>query len=303
MSNIFENMLKMYEDSHKPRPTSNFNKFDVNNYFSTFLEPGVNSDTKRVRILPPSNGEGLPWTEMYGHKIQVEGKWRTFACLQHEEGQPCPFCEARELLLASGVESEKELAKTYQPKLMYIVKVLDRADSENRVKFWRFNYSFTKNGTLDKIMNAVNAAGSDITHPTEGRDILIDISRNQTNIPIVNSVNCVIQPQPILDDEAKVQQILADERTWRNVYPIKSYDYLKIVVKGGVPMWDKNKEQYVDKNKVEADSSNENLSEDLDKQLAVPQNTSMLSAMESTSTNVGGTSQASQNSEDDDLPF
>jgi hypothetical protein len=36
-------------------------------------------------------------------------------------------------------------------------------------------------------------------------------------------------------------------RTWEDVYAVKTYDYLEIIVKGGEPVWDKDKKTYVDK--------------------------------------------------------
>lgn len=40
---------------------------------------------------------------------------------------------------------------------------------------------------------------------------------------------------------------LADNRTWKDVFGIKSYDYLEIIVKGGEPFYDKQQEKWIDK--------------------------------------------------------
>ena len=43
---------------------------------------------------------------------------------------------------------------------------------------------------------------------------------------------------------------ISDERTWKDVYAIKPYDYLKIIVAGGTPYWDNDKKCFVDKKVV-----------------------------------------------------
>ena len=102
--------------------------------------------------------------------------------------------EKLQTLLATGKESDKELAKKYSARMMYVVKVIDRDNPHEGVKFWRFNHNYKKDGILDKIMGAVKAAQHDITDPESGRDISLDIQRDPTNgIPGVKSVNNVMQ--------------------------------------------------------------------------------------------------------------
>ncbi len=92
-------MLDQYESNNKPKYEKKTDKvYDLKNYFNTFLKEGVKSATKEIRILPSTNGKS-PFVEFYGHKHQVDGEWKTFACLKHEKGEACPFCEAREALL------------------------------------------------------------------------------------------------------------------------------------------------------------------------------------------------------------
>ena len=76
---------------------------------------------------------------------------------KHEKDEDCPFCEAREALLSTGEAADKDLAKKYYPRLMYVVKVIDRDNEEDGPKFWRFNHDFRKTGILDKIMGVMSA--------------------------------------------------------------------------------------------------------------------------------------------------
>ncbi len=50
---------------------------------------------------------------------------------------------------------------------------------------------------------------------------------------------------------------LSDSRTWEDVYSVKSYEYLEIIVKGGIPVWDKDEKKFVDKETLKNNASSE----------------------------------------------
>lgn len=299
MSNIFENMLKNYDDSHKPR-TSNAKKYDLKNYFSTYLDKGINSAIKQIRILPPSQGSELPWVIKHGHKVQVDGAWKTFACLKHENDEPCPFCEAREVLLSSGDSDDKETAKKYSPRKMYVLKVIDRNNESEGVKFWRFNHDYRKTGTMDALMGAIRNAKHDITDSENGRDIIINIARDMNNRPVINSINCDLNVTKLNDDPGLATDWLSDERTWRDVYSVRDYDYLTIVVKGETPVYSKDKGKFVSKESLEIAHANEKPKEDFDSELTMGNFSQKKVDDVKTVTNVNT---PITEDDDDDLPF
>ena len=259
-TNILAAMLKQYE-SNTTSYTKSENTYDLKNYFTTFLKEKEKSATKRIRILPSKDGSS-PFVELHGHKIQVEGEWKTFVCLKHEKGEDCPFCEAREALIATGKESDKELAKKYSAKKMYVVKVIDRDNEADGPKFWRFNHDYRKTGTLDKIYGVLQAVNKDITDAETGRDLLVMIARDQNNRPVVQSISHV-DPTPLSEDAELAKEWLADDRTWHDVYSIKQYEYLEIVVKGGSPIWDKEAKKWIDKASLTTSEENDNLDQEL----------------------------------------
>lgn len=242
-----EAMLAQYESNNKPKytPAADAKVYDLKNYFNTFIPEGVKSATKQIRILPVANG-GTPFVEFKGHKIQIEGEWKTFACLQHEKGEACPFCDARQLLLSTGNATDKEHAKKFNTKLMYIVKVIDRENEADGVKFWRFNHDYTKNGVYDKIIGVLNAIKKDVTNPETGRDLLLTINRDQNNRPVVSAV-ASLDPSVLTSNPEVAAEWLGDTRTWEDVYAVRNYEYLEIIVKGGVPVWSKDTNSFVDK--------------------------------------------------------
>lgn len=292
--NALAAMLEQYESNNKPKYEKKAEKvYDLKNYFNTFIKEGVKSATKQIRILPTADGSS-PFVEMYGHKVQVDGEWKTFACLKHEKGEACPFCEAREALLSTGKESDKELAKKYNAKLMYVVKLIDRDNEADGVKFWRFNHDYRKEGIYDKIIGVLNAIKKDVTNAETGRDLLLTINRNQNGVPVVSAV-ASLDPTPLSEDAEQSKTWLSDTRTWEDVYAVKTYDYLEIIVKGGLPVWDKEKKTFVDKASL---SGSETEASNLESELTMGVENVKASIQTATSEPT-----VTVETEEDDLPF
>lgn len=289
-------MLAQYEKNNAPRAVKTEAKvYDLKNYFNTYIPEGVKSATKQIRILPTADGS-TPFVEVHAHKVMVDGEWKTFACLKHEKGEACPFCEAREALLATGKESDKELAKKYNARKMYVVKVIDRDHEDEGVKFWRFNHDYRKEGIYDKIIGVLNAIKKDVTNAETGRDLLLTINRNQNNVPVVSAV-ASLDPTALSEDQELKELWLSDTRTWEDVYSVRTYDYLEIIVRGGVPVWDKEEKKFVDKAVLSSDNSDDKLESELT--MGVENVKANVQAAAATET----PEMESSDEEEDDLPF
>jgi hypothetical protein len=292
-------MLKQYETSSNSYTKNESSKvYDLKNYFTTHLADKQKTATKRIRILPTQDGSS-PFVQIHGHKIQLDGEWKTFVCLKHEKDEDCPFCEAREALLATGKEQDKELAKKYGARKMYVVKIIDRDNEADGIKFWRFNHDYRKQGIFDKIYGVLEATKQDITDPEKGRDLLVMIARDQNNRPTVTTISH-LDPSPLSDDAEVSQEWLGDARTWEDVYSIKSYDYLEIVVKGGSPTWDKEAKKFVDKNSVSTTDEVASLDDELSLGVA------NVKPSVTTATTTKPTKKepvVEESTEEDDLPF
>jgi hypothetical protein len=290
-------ILEQYEANNKPKYEKKTEKvYDLKNYFNTYIKEGVKSATKQIRILPSANG-GSPFVEMHGHKIQVDGEWKTFPCLKHEKGEACPFCEAREALLSTGRESDKELAKKYGAKMMYVVKVIDRDHPEEGVKFWRFNHDYRKEGIYDKIIGVLNALKKDVTHPETGRDLVLTINRNQNNVPVVSAV-ASLDPTLLSENTEEANAWLSDSRTWEDVYSVRSYEYLEIIVKGGIPVWSSEEKKFVDKASLTSTTSE---TEELESELTL--GVENVKAGIVSAPTASAPIETSSQEEEDDLPF
>ena len=294
--NALDAMLAQYEKNNAPRPVKTEAKvYDLKNYFNTYIKEGIKSATKQIRILPTADGS-TPFVEVHTHKVQVDGEWKTFACLKHEKGEACPFCEAREALLATGKDSDKELAKKYNARKMYVVKVIDREHEDEGVKFWRFNHDYRKEGIYDKIIGVLNAIKKDVTNAENGRDLLLTINRNMNNIPVVSAV-ASLDPSTLSEDQEQKDLWLSDARTWEDVYSVRTYDYLEIIVRGGIPVWDKEEKRFVDKAALTSENADATLEAELT--MGVENIKASLQVAETVET----TTAASTDEEEDDLPF
>ena len=253
---VMEAILKQYE-SNSTKSTGK-KTYDLKNYFSTYLQEGVKTGTKTIRILPAADG-GTPFKEIHVHTYQVNGQWKKFPCLKHNFGKECAFCEAREKLLATGKDSDKELAKKFGSRKMYVLRVIDRDHEDDGIKFWRFNHDYRNQGTFDKLISIIKRRGN-VTDLVTGRDIIIDMQRDQMGKTIISGI---IDADPLAasEDASTVEAWMADTRTWEDVYSIKGYDYLEIIVKGGEPTWSTTENGWVDKLTAEDTDTKELASE------------------------------------------
>jgi hypothetical protein len=259
-------ILKQYEDNTTKKQVKKEKTFDLKNYFSTFFPKTEKKAKKVIRILPAADGESSPFVELHVHSVEINGEYKKFVCLKHTYDKPCPFCQAREQLYSktdtdeatgkvfnkseSQIESDRAVAKKYNSRKMYVVKLIERGKEDEGIKFWRFNHDSRGSGVMDKIMILLEEEGYFID-PKEGKDITIHLGRDQKGNASITSITANKEMTPVSADDTQSKEWLADARTWEDVYGVKSYEYLEIIVKGGEPMWDKDASKFVDKADME----------------------------------------------------
>ena len=255
MSNSLDAVLAQYEknkqggSSTKPQMTS---EERMKQYLSIMLPKGTKSGEKRIRIVPTSDGSS-PFKEVYFHNVQVQGRWqKLYDPGKDSEGKPSgersPLNEVEEALRLAGDAQSKELARSYRSQKFYIVKVIDRDNEEDGVKFWRFKHNWKGDGPIDKIIPIWRNKG-DVTDAKEGRDLILVLQ----SVPLpggrgeYTTVSAVMyeDPAPLSNDEATVKEWVGDERTWKDVYSQKPVEYLEAISKGLDPVWDSEQKKYV----------------------------------------------------------
>ena len=248
MSTTLDAVLAQYE-KNKQAASGNANKVSqedrLKKYFATIMPKGVRNAEKRIRILPTKDGSS-PFVEVWFHEMQVDGKWVKLYDPE-QVGKRSPLNEIRKGLLDTGLDSDKELAKGYRSRKFYIVKLVDRENEADGVKFWRFKDAYKGDGTLDKIFPIFKNKG-DIADPLKGRDLILSLSLTKSNngkeYTLVSSV-IPDDPSPLHTDHKIAEEWINDDLVWTDVYSIKGEDYLDMVAKGETPKWDMNLNKWV----------------------------------------------------------
>jgi hypothetical protein len=244
----FDAVLAQYE-KNKNATGGNNNKVSqedrMKKYFTTLLPKGSKGEERRIRILPTKDGSS-PFVEVKFHEVQVDGKW-TKLYDPSQEGKRSPLNEVHDALMATGVESDRETARTYRSRKFYIVKVIDRDHEQDGPKFWRFKHNHKGDGVIDKIFPIFRNKG-DVTNAETGRDLILSLTLTKAGTgkeyTVINSV-LNDDPSPLHSDADVAKTWLEDELTWGDVYSKKGEDYLEMVARGEVPRWDNDSKKWV----------------------------------------------------------
>jgi hypothetical protein len=247
-TNALDAILAQYEQSQKSStPTNKMSQDErMKKYFAALLKDNEKQGQKRLRILPTSDGSS-PFKEVWFHEIQVDGKWQKFYDPGKNDNERSPLSEVYEELMATGRDADKELAKQYKPRKFYIVKLIDRDNEQDGVKFWRFKHNYKNEGILDKLIPIFRAKG-DVTDPEKGRDIILEMTKAKTPKGAAYTVIQTIMyddPAPIHENKETADSWVNDELTWADVYSKKPVEYLEAIAKGETPRWDSEKGGYV----------------------------------------------------------
>ena len=299
------------------------NVFDARNYLQTKLAPNETSKEMTIRLLPFDKNGGEVFHEVYFHQVRVNEKispsgWKSYPCpIKNHLGDKCPICElaaeANKLKNASIDETTKnaykEMVKNNLPRKMYIVRCIERGKEEDGVKFWKFSHSLKGDGVYDKIYSIFKmrlaksqAKGEEynIFDLNNGKDLNLVITKDSQNRTVIN-INDDEDKTPLSTDFNKAMGWINDEKEWTNVYAVKPYDFMSIIVAGGIPTYDKEKQTYVDLNEMEKEKQLK-----MDKE-ALKQDTSKFESVQMTNDVTDFFNNSNDNDlsviTDDDLPF
>jgi hypothetical protein len=248
-NNVLDAVLAQYEQSTQSSSSSTSKMSQderMKKYFAAILRDNEKQAQKRIRILPTTDGTS-PFKEVWFHEVQVDGKWQKFYDPGKNDNERSPLNDVYDELMSTGRDSDKELAKQYKARKFYIVKVIDRDNEQDGVKFWRFKHNYKQEGILDKIIPIWKAKG-DITDPDKGRDLILELTKAKTPKGAFYTVIQTVMyddPTPIHEDEDTMATWVGDELTWEDVYSKKPVEYLEAIARGETPKWDSEKGGYV----------------------------------------------------------
>ncbi len=248
-TNSLDAVLSQYEKStqNSSNGGSKMSQEDrMKKYFAALLKDNEKQGQRRIRILPTIDGSS-PFKEVWFHEILVDGKYQKFYDPGKNDNERSPLNEVYEELMSTGRETDKELAKQYKARKFYIVKVIDRDNEQDGVKFWRFKHNYKQEGILDKIIPIWKAKG-DITDPDNGRDLILELTKAKTPKGAFYTVIQTVMyddPSTISQDSKTMENWVSDEMTWEDVYSKKPVEYLEAIARGETPRWDSEKGGYV----------------------------------------------------------
>jgi hypothetical protein len=248
-TNSLDAVLAQYEKSTQNSASSGSKMSSedrMKKYFAALLKDNEKQGQRRIRILPTTDGTS-PFKEVWFHEILVDGKYQKFYDPGKNDNERSPLNEVYEELMSTGRDADKQLATQYRARKFYIVKVIDRDNEQDGVKFWRFKHNYKQEGILDKIIPIWKAKG-DITDPDKGRDLILELTKAKTPKGAFYTVIQTVMyddPSAISEDTNQMADWVGDELTWEDVYSKKPVEYLEAIARGETPRWDSEKGGYV----------------------------------------------------------
>ena len=331
--NIDAEAVKTQYEQEQKTFTPKKTQFNEKNYLQARLSDKETSKTLTIRLLPFSPEGGSPFKKVFMHTVKVNKEvapngWKTFVCPTHNKkdgevmGDGCPFCEtsakAKELKSKALDESTKkrygDIEFLNKVKEMWIVRCIERDHEEDGVKFWLFNSSKKKDGVYDKIMNlakiraeAAARKGNNysIFDLNNGLDLIVTLTKtadNKTSIQIVDDGF----PSPLTDDFDLGMKWIQDDKNWYDVYTVKSYDYMAIIAQGGIPVFNKELNKYVDKeemNKIKEEAEKKRIEEELTEETKDYSAIANGSEIIVDGTTMTAETKVEETQEEEDLPF
>ena len=259
-------------------------EFDVKNYLNLELKSGETTKKVRIRILNITPTATTPFLVLKTHSLKVDKQisksgFKSFICLEDKhlskhDDRGCPLCqEAKKYFEKSNNcnnEAERKslfkLGCQYQSKDTFIVRVIDRDHEDEGVKFWRFNAHSDGSGCYDKLMaiydermkESIDAGQGpyNVFDLNKGKDFTITISSTEKSNKVTYDIIDAGFPSPLSKDVNKALEWINDTKTWGDIYSVKPYEYLNIIINNGIPVFDKEKKCFVNKYDSEIEFKN-----------------------------------------------
>lgn len=258
MGKILDEMLKEQE-KNKIKFEKKTSTYDVKNYLNLKLSNNEDEKTVKVRLLSIGSDSDSPTKELYGHWF---GK--NYTCTKHTKDLPegvdkrCPFCETEEIAKAEQKlcphtpkwDKLKDIVKKNTKQQANVVRVIERGDEDFGPKFWKMGKSHYETIT-DLVVKVFKEEGIDVYDYKEGLDVEISLKKEDNGSTKIKSITLARRQTPLSTSQETIDKWVNDEKKWSDVFAIKSYEYLEIIINGGEPWFSKDKNKWVDKKEFE----------------------------------------------------
>ncbi len=262
-------------------PKSKETTFNEKNYLNIRLADGQRTKELKIRLLPIDGNSQTPFKKIHVHTVKVPKEvspsgWKSYICLEKTEGidtskygNKCPFCELNREAYKYFTEETDPVAKERWkkisldniPKEACIVRCIERGYEEDGPKFWKFNTRKDKTDPKGQIMELYKTRLEESREEGMGEENILDIhtgkdlkvvisiaadnkaGENRTSVKVLDCG----KNKPLSLNEEEINAWVNDDKKWSDVFAVKPYDYLKIIIDGQVPFYDKNIQRWVTK--------------------------------------------------------
>lgn len=256
--------------------------FDEKNYLNTKVDEGSGTRETTVRILPisgetPEDGKAVKFAKhIHVHNIKLpDGKYKSYICLEKTEGldekygNKCPFCElnreaykkSEEIKVVTDEDKIKKknlqavsIANKATPATIF--RVIERGKENEGPKFWKFNHRLDETDpyhVLRKLFLRRKAEAEEVGQSMNildiynGKDLVVTFAEGTTAPTISDKSFCT----PLSKDEVEMERWVTDSKKWSDVFGVKPYEYLKIIINGEEPWFDKSNGKWISKTEYE----------------------------------------------------
>ena len=255
--------------------------YSEKNYLSTKLAAGQQTKELQFRLIPLSNESEEIFEEVYFHWDNNARK--SFVCPKHTKNVPegtdkeCPYCDLEEGYWAeynieknrpekpenineikkdviykndAKIESLKKLALSYKSQSNFVLRGVERITVKDETidegpKFWKVAEAVLDNVATAKSQN--KKYNIDIFDLKTGKDLLITYNLKDKKSKYGGLTANMVQT-PLSEDDAQIKEWVEDDLKWYQVYTIKSFEYMELIISGIFNPWfDKPSGKWIDK--------------------------------------------------------
>ena len=177
-----------------------------------------------IRVLPYKHNKDNPFIELFFH-FGLNNKTYlspiTF-------GRPDPIEEFAQKLKTSGNREEYQMARKLEAKMRTFAPVIVRGEETQGVRFWGFGKT-----VYQELLSVIaDPDYGDITDAVSGRDVSVEFITAEESGASFPKTNIRVKPNqnPIVEDKAKLEALLENQKDITELYQELSYEELTDVL-------------------------------------------------------------------------
>ena len=211
----------------------------TNNRTSNLWKPQPGKQV--IRVLPYKHNKDNPYIELFFH-FGLNNKTYLSPITY---GRPDPIEEFAQKLKTSGNREEYQMARKLEAKMRTFAPIIVRGEEAQGVRFWGFGKT-----VYQELLSVIaDPDYGDITDPVSGRDVAVEFKTAEETGKSFPSTSIRVKPNqtPIIEDKAKLEALLDNQKNIAELYQELSYEELT----GVLNEWLNPNEESTDESKKE----------------------------------------------------